>query len=51
MEFYIIWGLAFIALILIIKDNRRDRKYKDTINRAMDYHRKKYLKELKDGER
>jgi hypothetical protein len=51
MGFYIIWGLAIIALILIIKDNRRDRKYKDTVNRAMEYQRNKYLKELKDGEK
>jgi hypothetical protein len=42
--------LAIIGLALIIHDNRRDRKYKTEINRAMDYHRKKYIKELKDGE-
>ena len=48
---WLIYALLVIILISIIDDNRRDRKYKQTMNHAMDYHRKKYLKELKDGEK
>jgi len=48
---WIIYSLFVIILISIIEDNRCDKKYKETLNRAMEYRRKKYLKELKDGEK
>jgi hypothetical protein len=46
---YIILTISIIASI--IYDNRKDKAYKTTVNIAKEYQRKKYLKELKDGEK
>ena len=43
--------IAGIIILSIIHDNKKDRENRKTKNHALDYHRKKYLKELKDGEK
>jgi len=48
---FILLILIGIGIALIIGDNRKTRNYKEHVNSALEYHRQKYLKELKDGEK
>ena len=44
-------AIIIMMIILTILDYRAKNKYEDNINKALEYQRKKYLKELKAGEK